>query len=59
MLNSNYISKIANKIFQKFKVNLESLSEIMVLGKPCNLNISFMKTLATYMALKVDATGEK
>jgi hypothetical protein len=59
VLNANCVPKPANKIFQKLEVNLASLSEIMVLGRPCNLKIYFIKTLATSMALKVDLIGIK
>jgi hypothetical protein len=52
MLNASCVSKHVNKPFQKIEVNLASLSDIMVLGKPCNLGISFIKTLAMSMALK-------
>jgi hypothetical protein len=57
MLKTNYVPKPATKIFQKLEVNLETLSQIMVLGKPCNMKISFMKMLEMYMDLKVDLMG--
>jgi hypothetical protein len=59
VLNANCFSKPTNKLHQKFEVNLASMSEIIVLGKPCNLNISFMKTLETSMASKVELYGNK
>jgi hypothetical protein len=59
VLNANCVSKPVNKLFHKFEVNLASLSEIMVLGKLCNLKIYFIKTLATSIALKVDFIGIK
>jgi hypothetical protein len=54
VLNVNYIPNPTNNIFQKFKVNFASRSEIMVLGIPCNQKISFIKTSTTSIALKVD-----
>jgi hypothetical protein len=50
---------LQTRLFQKLEVNLASLFKIMVLGRPCNLKISFIKTLATSMALKVDLIGMK
>jgi hypothetical protein len=59
MLNGNRISKLVNKCFQSFEVNLASLSEIMVLGKPRILKISFIKKVATSKYLEVDSIGIK
>jgi hypothetical protein len=59
VLNANSVPKPANKLFQKLGVNLASRSETMVLGRPCNLKIYFIKKLATPMVLKVDLIGMK
>jgi len=59
MINVNYVPNPVDKLLQKLEVNLASLSEIIVLGKPCNLKISFIKKLTTYIALKVDFIGIK
>ena len=58
MLNNNLVSKPAISI-QKLEVNFVSLSDTIVLGIPCSLNISFMNMLAISISLQVDLTGIK
>jgi len=48
-----------NKAFQKFPINFASLSQISILGTPCNLKISFIKISAILIALYVDFNGIK
>ena len=59
MLKFSFVPKYANKPFQKFEVNLTSLSETIAFGNPCNLKISFMKIFAMSLVLCVDFTGIK
>ena len=54
MLNSNLVSSPAIQDFQKLEVNFVSLSDMISLGIPCSLNISFMNTLAMSIALQVN-----
>jgi hypothetical protein len=54
VLNNNLVSKPTIKDFQKLEVNFVSLSDIVSLGMPCSLNISFMKMLAISIALQID-----
>ena len=59
MLNNNLVSKLAIMDFQKFEVNLVSLSDTISLGIPCSMTISFMKMLAISIALQFDLTEMK
>jgi hypothetical protein len=59
VLNSNLVSRPTIKDFQKLEVNCVSLSNMISLGIPCSLNISFMNILAISIALQVDLTGIK
>ena len=59
MLNFIFVPKYAKIPFQKFEVNLVSLSEFIALGNPCNLKIYFMKIFAMASALYVDLAGIK
>ena len=59
MLNSNLVSRPTIKDFQKLEVNFVSLSDMISLGIPCSLNISFMNMLAISIALQVNLTGIK
>jgi hypothetical protein len=59
VLNNNLVSKSTIRDFQKFEVNLVSLSDTISLGIPCNLNISFMNTLEISIALQVELIGMK
>ena len=51
--------KALNKAFQKFPINFASLSEISILGTPCNLKIFFIKISTILIALYVDFNGIK
>jgi hypothetical protein len=47
MLNNNCVPNLPNKLFQKLEVKLAYLSEIMVLGRPCNMKSFFIKNLSS------------
>jgi hypothetical protein len=59
VLNNNLVSKTTIRDFQKFELNLVSLSDTTSLGMPCSLNISFMKMLEISIASQVELTGMK
>ena len=52
-------TQIYKNTFRKFEENLVSLYEIISLGNPCNLKISFMKIFAITSDYNVDLTGIK
>jgi hypothetical protein len=59
VLEFRFVPNPLNSPFQKFKVNLESLSNTIVLVIPCNLAISHMYISAMLDALCADFTGIK
>ena len=59
VLKFNFVPKSAKRPFQKIEIKLVSLLEIIALGNPCNLKISFMKIFAMASALYVDLTAIK
>jgi hypothetical protein len=59
VLNNNLVSRPTIKDFQKLEVNFVSLSDMISLGIPYSLNISFMNMLAISITLQVDLTGIK
>jgi len=56
VLKLSWVSISLNKVFQKLKVTFVSMFEMIFLGKPCILKISFMKISTMFMALWVDFT---
>jgi hypothetical protein len=54
-----FVPNPLNIPFQKFDVNLGSLSDTIVLGTPCILAISHMYISAMLVALCIDFTGIK
>ena len=44
MLKPNYVPKQLEFYFQNLDLNISSLYEIIFLGTPCNLPISYIKT---------------
>jgi len=59
VLNSNLVSRLTIKDFQKLEVNFVSLSDTISLGIPCSLNISFMNMLAISISIQVNLLGIK
>jgi hypothetical protein len=59
MLKFNCVPNYSNSPFQMFDVNFESLSSIIVVGIPCNLNISLIILFAMLTTLCVDFTEIK
>jgi hypothetical protein len=50
MLKFRLVSNLANNYFQNVDVNLTSLSEITILGIPCNLNIPLINISSMLIA---------
>ena len=59
MLKFKLVFNPTNNSFQKAYVNFTSLSEITILGIPCNLKIYFMNISAMLISFKVDFTWMK
>ena len=57
VLKFNVVFNPLNRYFQKFPVNLGSLSEIITFGIPCSRKICFKKISAMFAALYVVLTG--
>jgi hypothetical protein len=53
MVNARCIPSLQTSRFRNSKVNFSSMYEIMVLGKPCNMKICFIKMSTTSIHLKV------